>query len=129
MNSEQLAKELKVPETVVESVYVSMHKTTDTARQMNCRACGFNTCEQMVAAIILDMRFKEDCAHYPCKNSQAETTNQQIADDLAAKTKELADLLAVQLKNLELCTKSINSMMILYITLSSCLGKLNRRSD
>jgi len=129
MNSKQLANKLKVSETDVESVYASMHKTTEAARQMNCRACGFNTCEQMMAAILLDMKCKKDCAHHPCKNSQAETSNQQIADDLAAKVKIVADMLPAQMNNLKYCVETLNSTMALFVTLLMCLEKINRKSD
>ena len=129
MNSKQLANKLKVSEMDVESVYASMHKTTEAARQINCRACGFNTCEQMVAAILVDIKCKEDCAHYLNKNLESETSHQQVADDLAAKVEIVADMMAAQMNSLKYCVETLNSTISLFVTLSMCLEKINRKPD
>ena len=128
MNSKQLADKLKVSETVVESVYTSMHKTTEAAQQTNCCACGFSTCEQMVAAILLDMKRKEDCVHYQCKNLLEEISNQN-ADDLTARIKVLAEMLVEQTSNLKVCLETLDCTMTLFIKLSSCLEEINGEPD
>ena len=48
----------------IEAVYNSMFKIVEEDRQVNCCACGFDTCEHLAAAIVLGMRSNEDCSFY-----------------------------------------------------------------
>ena len=60
----KISDELDVSDEQIEAICTSMHKTTREERHWNCRLCGFNSCEQMVAAILLGMREKEQCVQY-----------------------------------------------------------------
>lgn len=48
----------------IDAVYASMLKTTDENRHIDCRSCGYNSCGQMITAIILGINHKENCVHY-----------------------------------------------------------------
>jgi len=64
MSSKKLADALKMSDEEIESIYKDLLKSTEEDKQVNCRACGYDTCEQMVAAIAIEMKTKEDCARY-----------------------------------------------------------------
>lgn len=45
-------------------IFDSMNKLTEADRTINCSACGYNTCSQMVTAIYNGVNIKENCIHY-----------------------------------------------------------------
>lgn len=48
----------------LDEIYNSMNKITEEDRMINCSACGYNTCEEMAAAIFNRVNVKENCIHY-----------------------------------------------------------------
>jgi len=77
----KISDELNISEEQIEAICTSMHKTTEEERHMNCRMCGFNRCEQMVAAIFLGIRKKEECVQY----SQLKILPKNLNMDMMAK--------------------------------------------
>ena len=49
---------------VREKIYNEMHKTTKDSRNINCGACGCDTCEEMTTAIYNNFNLKENCIYY-----------------------------------------------------------------
>jgi hypothetical protein len=47
----------------IEAMFVKMHKTNENDR-LNCGACGYRSCEQMVVAIINGLNKPENCRHF-----------------------------------------------------------------
>ena len=101
MDYKKLSDSLNCPDEDVIAAYTGLLKTTEEERQINCRCCGFGTCEQMVVAIILGMRHNEDCVLYAQKKlqeMQAETikelknTCNVNAEKLLAIAKKQCDL-------------------------------------
>ncbi len=41
-----------------------MYKMTKEDRTINCSACGYNTCEEMVTAIYNGVNVKDNCIHF-----------------------------------------------------------------
>ena len=74
MDNMKLCESLSISECEVSDVLARMAKTTEESKGINCGGCGFNTCEQMVAAIILGMRTTEDCVCNPCNPSLKQDT-------------------------------------------------------
>jgi len=64
MHCTKLASSLDCSAEEVEAVYAGLFKTTEEDRNKNCRLCGFGSCEQMAAAIILEMRQYDDCLNF-----------------------------------------------------------------
>lgn len=47
-----------------EQIFRKMHKTTPESRYINCTACGYNSCYDMMVAIFNGFNTKESCLHY-----------------------------------------------------------------
>lgn len=48
----------------LEEIYLSMGKTTEESRKVNCSCCGYETCYDMAVAIYNGFNHKENCIHY-----------------------------------------------------------------
>ncbi len=47
-----------------DAIYNSMHKVTAQSREINCSACGYNSCRDMMIAIFNGFNTKSSCIHY-----------------------------------------------------------------
>ncbi len=47
-----------------EEAFERLHKSTAEQRQLNCCACGFNTCAEMAEAVAKGINHVENCANY-----------------------------------------------------------------
>ena len=81
---------IKTPtQAELEKIYVSMQKTTDESRKINCSCCGYDSCKDMATAIYNGFNHKENCVHY-LKNvvenerSEAEAQVQQERSTIEA---------------------------------------------
>ena len=65
--------EYKTPSpTELESIFISMRKTTKHKQNINCTCCGYSTCTQMATAIYNGFNVKENCIHYQKDHDQQE---------------------------------------------------------
>lgn len=78
----------EVTEQEIENVFSSLHKYTPTARSINCSACGYHNCRQMVEAIINQFDHHDNCIYY----NRQELLLEKGA--LEEKTKEIETMLA-----------------------------------
>ncbi|WP_123053763.1 [Fe-Fe] hydrogenase large subunit C-terminal domain-containing protein [Clostridium sp. JN-1] len=53
-------------------IFKSMLKYADNDRNMNCAACGYNTCNNMVKSIYNKINIKENCLHFVKKKVEEE---------------------------------------------------------
>lgn len=53
-----------IPEDVYDEIFSTMHKITEKSRNMNCQACGYETCRNMVTAIAKGQNQIENCIQY-----------------------------------------------------------------
>ena len=51
-------------EEELEKIYLSMNKTTEESRKIDCSCCGYDSCAEMAAAIYNDFNHKENCIYY-----------------------------------------------------------------
>ncbi len=61
---ENYRQKCSVPENVVEEIFESMHKTTKVKKELDCQACGYNSCYEMACAVANGYSRIEDCVHY-----------------------------------------------------------------
>ncbi len=54
----------KPTEAEKNKIYESMYKMTKEDRTINCSACGYDTCEEMVTAIYNGVNVKDNCIHF-----------------------------------------------------------------
>ncbi len=61
---EDYHQKCSVPADVVEEIFTSMHKTSKIKKELDCQACGYKTCYEMVCAVANGYSRIEDCVHY-----------------------------------------------------------------
>lgn len=56
---------MKIPgKKAADQIFNSMYKTTPPSREINCSACGYFNCHEMMVAIYNGFNTKESCIHY-----------------------------------------------------------------
>ena len=56
---------LRIPsDAEADRIFYDMHKTTPESREINCSACGYNNCREMMVAIYNGFNTKQSCIHY-----------------------------------------------------------------
>ena len=53
-----------VPDHTLDEIYNAMNKNTPQKRSVDCGACGYSTCKQLVVAVANGFASKNDCIHY-----------------------------------------------------------------
>ena len=100
-------------------IYTEMEKHTAVQQNINCSACGYNTCADMATAIYNDCNYKENCIQYI--KGEVEKDNEvarQMADEMEAKNIEIqekndmiAELVAGVHEDFDSLNASINGMV------------------
>lgn len=99
-------------------IYTEMEKHTAVQQNINCSACGYNTCADMATAIYNDCNYKENCIQYIKGEVEKENSvAKQMADEMEAKNAEIqekndmiAQLIAGVHDDFESLNSSINGM-------------------
>lgn len=63
-------QESRLPEDVLEKIFVAMRKTTTASRKINCGTCGYATCRDMARAVAYGYNQIENCIHYAKNKTQ-----------------------------------------------------------
>ncbi|MDE7030930.1 MAG: 4Fe-4S binding protein [Lachnospiraceae bacterium] len=72
-------------------IFADMNKTTELQREIDCSACGYNTCKEMAAAIYNGCNNKNSCVHYIKNMSEKEKERiQEISCEVEARNEEMA---------------------------------------
>lgn len=99
-------------------IFASMEKSTETERSMNCSACGYSTCKDMVVAIYNGCNNKGNCIQYVKGEVERES---EIAKQMAAevegknallqeKNEKIAELIAEVQVDFDSLDDSISEM-------------------
>jgi len=71
------ARKHKVTDNEMENMYLHLLKTTTDDRRIDCRSCGYNTCEEFAKAMILGISNEDSCIHYTKAKLQEQMSYQQ----------------------------------------------------
>ena len=82
---------LPVPnESQLTEIYQSMQKKTKQQQEINCSACGYDTCREMAEAIFNGCNKKDNCVHYMKDMVELEKEQvQEISDQIAFTNAEI----------------------------------------
>lgn len=58
-----------------EKIYSQLLKETEKDKNLNCSACGYHNCKDMVKAILNDLNYIDNCAHHNRKQILVEKNN------------------------------------------------------
>ncbi|HYE82403.1 MAG TPA: methyl-accepting chemotaxis protein [Clostridia bacterium] len=79
-------EELKVPtEQQFDEIFCKMHKNTKRERELNCSACGYNSCKDMVKAVFNNINDISNCMDYnrheiSLERNALELNNKELTD-------------------------------------------------
>lgn len=62
--TDKRVKEIKVTPRDIENAFNSLYKTTEKQRIVDCRSCGFASCNKMAEAVAKGINHVENCAEY-----------------------------------------------------------------
>lgn len=86
-------KSASVNDHQLEAGFEEMRKDTAEKREIDCGACGYESCRQMAEAIALGLNRKENCMHYEKHALQEEQERmQEIAEQLQESQKRKQEL-------------------------------------
>ncbi len=78
-------------QTELNQIYASMCKDTEQQRTINCCACGYETCKDMVYAIYNGVNVKENCIHYIKELAEREQLKLEEANEEQKQAQECRD--------------------------------------
>lgn len=78
-NTNKKTEPLKVPtETQYDEIFAKMHKTTKREKELNCSACGYNTCHEMAQAIFNGLNDIANCIDFNKHETNIERENLEL---------------------------------------------------
>lgn len=64
-NKNVSVKDIREPdENGYNNIFVRLHKNTEESKKVNCAACGYQTCREMVKAVYNDLNILSNCIDY-----------------------------------------------------------------
>jgi len=97
----------EIPSYEVEAMYLQLLKASEADRRIDCRSCGYSTCEQMAKAIIMGINHRENCVYYVKAKLKGQLSYQ---DSTINYFKELSGL--IHLMNLDNIRISLDASII-----------------
>lgn len=94
-NMNAQVSDLKEPtEAEYDEVFMQMYKKTTRERQVNCSACGYNNCREMVKAVLNNLNTISNCMDYNRHEATLEKVNFESKNiELEAKNNEINKVL------------------------------------
>ncbi|PKM94417.1 MAG: transcriptional regulator [Firmicutes bacterium HGW-Firmicutes-1] len=94
-NTNLRIESLKVPtDAQYDEIFTKMHKVTKREKELNCSACGFNTCHEMVEAIFNGLNDISSCIYYNKSEINLEREHLELNNNtLEAKNSEMNNAL------------------------------------
>lgn len=112
-------KQIKVNEpsaSELAKIYESMLKDTPLKQNINCSACGYNTCKDMAYAIYNHVNAKENCIHYIKELAE----NESIKLEKINEEQRLEHARRLQM---------IDAIKVQFTTLSNAVTELNEANE
>lgn len=105
-------QQYKIPQSIINKIFILMHKDTDEKRNLNCNSCGYKTCNELVKAIACGYAKMSNCIHYV--NEELEIRyNTDIQTGLP-------NLIAFKKNVSSLCEKNPDTKFVI------CMGDINK---
>lgn len=95
-----------------DEIFKYMHKHTQTARSINCAACGYVNCDHMAKAIYNDLNVKENCIDYNKNILENEKSNVEEKNEEARRALEEVNKLNEQkIRDAEKLKENVNEII------------------
>lgn len=101
----------QVSDSQIEAGYDEMKKDTLEKREIDCGACGYESCRQMAAAVALGLNRKENCMHYEKNALQEEQARmQEFTEQLKESQKRKQELYEEVIANFQQIKTSMREL-------------------
>lgn len=111
-NKNEIINDINEPtESQYNEIYTNLNKVTDKYKNINCSACGYGTCRDMVKAIHNGLNVLENCIDY---NRQEVSNEQELLKSKNQQMKALDDLNKLseeKLKNAEALKRRVSEII------------------
>lgn len=57
-------QQYKIPQSIIDKIFILMHKDTEEKQNLNCNSCGYKTCNKFVRAVACGYTKMSNCIHY-----------------------------------------------------------------
>jgi len=104
--------ENNITEQDLDLTFISMYKSTEDERSINCNACGYGQCSEMATAIIHGYNTKSNCVHY-------------MKDELLREKEEM-NTLVQELQNRDKKEALFQEIFNNFETLNKTIGELSQ---
>lgn len=101
---------VKASEKELDSIFVNMHKKDNASRNLNCSACGFETCNQMAEAIHNKLNVYENCIDYIRQEILIENEKLKEKDEQIHLLDEINELNEDKVKKSELLNEKVSEI-------------------
>ncbi|MFA6937143.1 MAG: EAL domain-containing protein [Treponema sp.] len=118
---EEYEQPFMIPQEAYEEIFMTMHKTTEKSRHVDCESCGYHSCMEMAEAIANGFNKVENCVNYE-KNQNQKLLTTNIVTDLKNSTmfrEKLSELIA---------EKQLQGKTVLHFNLKNFI-MINKRFD
>lgn len=86
----------------LDRIFLTMGKTTEEERQINCSACGYDSCTEMATAIFYGCNSAGNCIHCEKKRVETEALHiSELTEQMRRKNEEIADLVSRDFQKLD----------------------------
>ncbi len=107
----------------LDAIYSQMDKQTEAQRKINCSACGYNTCKEMVKAIYNDCNHKDNCVQYVKGRVEKENMlSKELAEEMEIKNAEIME------KN-EIISRLIEEVSGDFASLDRSIGEMSQGNN
>ncbi len=101
----------QVSQNSIDEIFRSMNKTTQESRNINCGACGYDSCNVMAKAIANGYNTQNSCIHYLKDNLESETVRiNELTEETQRKAAEQKEKFAVIFEDFRQIEASMNEL-------------------
>ena len=62
--SPKAVRHIPISPSAIENAFLALHKTTELQRKIDCRSCGYSSCQKMAEAVAKEINHVENCVEY-----------------------------------------------------------------
>lgn len=110
--NKEVASDIKEPsEQEYNEIFNCLHKHSEESKYLNCSACGYNTCREMVKAIYNGLNVLENCIYYNKQEIIVEKKEIEIKNNEIDSLDEVNKLNEEKIKNSKILVKNISKII------------------
>lgn len=104
-------KRMEVTDKMIEEAFVQLGKYTETERNFDCHACGYDSCREMAAALARGINEKENCYQYMMNEIHKERQKvSEVNSEVLSMNQELLEIFGELTDSIQLVKEQANQI-------------------